>query len=386
VTEPALRRDAASADSPMPVPRLLKDMAGWAWRLLVLAVAVVVLFRLLERLYLIVLPMFAALFATALAYPLVRFLRNRGLNRSWATLITVLLAGIVLVGVSVFVVDRAVAEYPQLVTQVTNAVTRFRHFLTTDLHVKSSSTSSLSNTITDYLNKHSSSVASSAVTGITTIGEVLAASILWLFITFFLLYDGENIWKWIVRLFPANARDRAHGAGMVAWDRLAGFVRGTFIIAVIHAITAAVALTILRVPLVAPLTLIVFVGSFLPIVGSILAGTLAVAVTLVTQGTIEGAILAGVLIVDNQIEAHFLQPLLVGRYVRLHPLAVALSIAGGGIIAGLAGAVLAVPTVAVCYGVAHYLATGTDEVAVAEGDLPPDEPDDPEPAELSTAG
>jgi predicted PurR-regulated permease PerM len=369
----------------MPVPPLLKDMAGWAWRLLVLAVTVVVLFRLLEHLYLIVLPLFAALFATALAYPLVRFLRRKGLKRSVATLITVLLAGIVLVGVSVFVVDRAVTEYPQLVSQVSNAVTRFRHFLTTDLHVKSSSTSSLSNTITDYLNKHSSSVASSAVTGITTVGEVLAAGILWLFITFFLLYDGENIWNWIVRLFPVSARERAHGAGIVAWDRLAGFVRGTFIIAVIHAITAAVTLTILRVPLVAPLTLIVFVGSFLPIVGSILAGALAVAVTLVTRGTVIGAILAGVLILDNQVEAHFLQPLLVGRYVRLHPLAVALSIASGGIIAGIAGAVLAVPTVAVVYGVAHYLATGTDDPAEGDpaegdpgaGDPPPSQdPDD----------
>jgi predicted PurR-regulated permease PerM len=153
------------------------------------------------------------------------------------------------------------------------------------------------------------------------------------------------------------------GAGLQAWDRLAGFVRGTFIIAVIHAVVAAVTLSILRVPLVAPLTLLIFIGSFLPIVGSAIFGSLAVAITLVARGTVFGAILAAVLIVDNQIEAHYLQPILVGRYVRLHPLAVAVSIAAGAVLAGIAGAVIAVPFVAVVYAVLRYLAVGEDEPA-----------------------
>jgi predicted PurR-regulated permease PerM len=352
-----------ASDSPMPVPPLLRDLAGWAWRLLVLAAAAYLFVKLTDLLYLIVLPFFAALFATSLTYPLVRFLRGLGLRRSFATLITVLLAGIVLAGVSVFVVDRAVTEYPQLVTQVSAAVTNFRHFLTVDLHVKSSSTASVGNTITTYLNKHESSVAAGAVSGIATVAEVLAGGVLWLFMTFFLLYDGDHIWAWVVGLFPARARERVVGAGVVAWDRLAGFVRGTFIIALIHAVVAAVALSILRVPLVAPLTLLVFVGSFLPIVGSIIFGALAVAITFVTQGWVPGVILTGILVVDNQVEAHLLQPLLVGRYVRLHPLAVAVSIAGGGLLEGIPGAVLAVPIVAVVYAVLKFLATGNAETA-----------------------
>lgn len=358
-----------TTSSPMPVPPLLSDLAGWAWRLLVLALAAYLTVQLLDRLEFIVLPLFAALFATSLANPVVRYLRGRGLRPLAATWITVVVAGLILTGISIFVVDRAVAEYPQLVTQVSAAVTKFRDFLTNDLHVKSSSTSSIGTTITTYLDKHETSVASGALTGITTVAETFAQLVLWFFMTFFLLYDGDRIWAWIVGLFPANARDRVVGAGLQAWDRLAGFVRGTFIIAVIHAVVAAVALSIMRVPLVAPLTLLVFLGSFLPIVGSIIFGALAVAITLVTRGALLGGILAGILIADNQVEAHYLQPVLVGRYVRLHPMVVAVSIAGGGVLEGIPGAVIAVPFVAVVYAVLRYLSTGEDQTA----DAPPDQ-------------
>jgi predicted PurR-regulated permease PerM len=354
------------SESPMPVPALLRDVAGWAWRVLVVVLAAYLLLRFLNILYLIVLPFFAAMFATSLAYPAVRWLRRKGLSRLWSTWLTMLVAMIVLTGVAVFVIDRAVSEYPQLVTQFSAAVTNFRHFLTRDLHVKSSSTAGIGNTITTYLTKHQSAVASGALSGITTVAEVLAGGLLWFFMTFFLLYDGHNIWAWVVGLFPERAHDRVIGAGIQAWDRLAGFVRGTFIIAVIHAVVAAVALTSMRVPLVAPLTMLVFIGSFLPIVGSTIFGSLAVAITLVTRGTVLGAILTAILIVDNQVEAHYLQPVLVGRYVRLHPLAVAVSIAAGAVLEGIAGAVIAVPFVAVVYAVLRYLATG-------EADPPPED-------------
>jgi putative heme transporter len=357
----------------MPVPPLLSDLAGWTWRVLLLALGGYLAVRLLDRLYFVVLPFIGALFATSLAYPLLRFLRSRGIPRAGAAAITFLLAAVVFGGVSVFVVDRAVSQYPELVGQVSQAVTQFRHFLTTDLHVKSSSTASIGNTIETYLNAHSSSVASGALSGIATVGEALAAFVLFLFMTFFLIYDGDGIWGFVVGLFPSQARDRVRGAGNQAWARLAGFIRGTFIIAIIHAVVAAVALTILRVPLVAPLSLLVFIGSFLPVVGSIIFGTLAVAVTLVTRGTIPGVVLIGILGVDNQIEAHLLQPLLVGRYVRLHPLAVAIAIAGGGVLEGIFGAVLAVPFVAVAYAVLRYLVTGEDDTARAAAEHPDDD-------------
>jgi predicted PurR-regulated permease PerM len=368
--------DETSPGSPAPVPPLLRDLAGWAWRLLVLALAAYLLVRLFDILEILVLPFFAALFATSLAYPLVRFLRQHGLGRATSTWVTVLVAAILFAGVAIFVIDRAVTEYPQLVQQFSQAVTRFRHFLTVDLHVRSSSTSSISTTITKYLNAHESAVASGALSGIATVAEALGGLVLWFFMTFFLLYDGENIWQWLVGLFPARARGRVTGAGYQAWDRLAGFVRGTFIIAVIHAATAAIALSIMRVPLVAPLALMIFIGSLLPIVGSIGVGSLAVVIAFVTRGPVYGVILIAILLVDNQFEAHYLQPMLVGRYVRLHPLAVAFAIAGGGVLEGIPGAVLAVPFVAVVYAVLRYLATGEDESS-ARTPLPGEDPDAP---------
>ncbi|HWC36783.1 MAG TPA: AI-2E family transporter [Mycobacteriales bacterium] len=354
----------AGSRSPMPVPPLLRDAAGWVWRTLIVIAGVVVLIRFMDRIYFVVLPFFAALFATSLGYPIVMWFVRRGLPRALATWLTVLLAAVVFGGIAIFVVDRAVSQYPDLVSQIQAAVTKFRHFLTVDLHVKSSSTASLEKTITDYLNAHRNAVASGALSGIATVAETLAGVVLWFFMTFFMLYDGHNIWDWFAGLFPASSRHRVHDAGQQAWQRLGGFVHGTFIIAVFHGVVVAIALSAMGVPLVAPLALLVFMGSFLPIIGAFLFGGLAVAVTFVTQGWVLGVVLIGILVIDNQIEAHVFQPFLVGRYVELHPLAVAVSIAGGGVLEGIYGAVLAVPVVAVCYAVVKSLASG--------GQLPPE--------------
>jgi predicted PurR-regulated permease PerM len=348
----------------MPVPPLLKDAAGWTWRILVIVFAIVELVRFMDKLYFIVLPFFAALFATALGYPLVSWFQRKGLPRAFGTWLTVLIATVVFGGVAIFVVNRAISQYPDLVEQVQAAVTKFQHFLTNDLHIKSSSTSSIEQTITDYLEEHQSAIAEGALSGIATVAETLAGIVLWFFMTFFMLYDGHNIWNWFASLFPAGSRHRVHDAGEQAWSRLEGFVRGTFIIAVFHGIVVAITLTVMGVPLVAPLSLLVFMGSFLPIVGAFLFGGLAVAITFVTQGWVMGVVLIGILIIDNQIEAHVFQPFLVGKYVELHPLAVAVAIAGGGVLEGVYGAVLAVPVVAVVFAVAKSLAAG--------GAAPPD--------------
>jgi predicted PurR-regulated permease PerM len=367
----------------MPVPPLLRDLAGWAWRVIVLAFLLFEFFRFINHLYFVVLPFAGAVLATCLGYPMVRWLRNKGLSRPVATWITILVAVVIFGGLAIFVVNRADAEYPDFVDQLKVAVAHFRNFLINDLHVKASSTDSVNTTITDYLDAHSTSVAAGALAGIATVVEALGAFVLWFFMTFFMLYDGEAIWNWIVGLFPVGAQERVRLAGDEAWLRLAGYVRGTFIIAAVHALVVGVALWLLGVPLVAPLTVLIFFGSFLPIVGSIIFGGLAVAIALVTQGHVVGIILIVVLIADNQFDAHVLQPFVVGRYVRLHPLAVALAIASGGVLDGIAGAVLAVPLVAVIYAVLHFLATGEtgreedSEPTPPDGGVPGEDPDAP---------
>ncbi len=356
---PKNRPAGAERRSPMPVPPVLRDAAGWAWRVLVVGAVVFMLARIAARLYLVTLPLVAGVLFAALLLPLTLWMRRRRLPRGAAAAITVLIAFAVLGAIGFYVVDRAIAEYPTLVDKLGTAISRSRDFLVNGpLHLKSSQVDNWQKSAVDLLNTHRNSVAQGVLTGVRTFSEFLVGAVLAFFVTVFLLYDGDRIWDWIVRLFPPRGRVHAHEAGVRAWARLSGFVRGTFLICVFHAVVVAIALAIMGVPLVAPLALLVFLGSFIPIVGAFLFGGIAVVVTFVAAGLVPAIVLIVVLIVDNQIEAHILQPFLVGRYVRLHPLAIALAITAGGLIAGIAGAILAVPVTAAGYAVAHYFATG----------------------------
>jgi predicted PurR-regulated permease PerM len=176
-----------------------------------------------------------------------------------------------------------------------------------------------------------------------------------LFVTFFFLKDGERIWGWLISFLSPAGRQRARGAGAAAWQALTYYVRGTVAVAAIHAIVIGFALWVMGVPLLVPLIILVFLAAFVPLIGILVAGTLAVAVTLGTRGWIAALVLVAIFIIENQLEGHLLQPLVVGRMVRLHPLAVILVLAVGGVIAGIPGAVVAVPTAAALVKAAPYL-------------------------------
>jgi len=214
------------------------------------------------------------------------------------------------------------------------------------LHVNADRVNNLSNTISNEISKNSSSIASSAISTGKTVISVLAGIVLGLFVLVFLLYDGERVWRFMVHLFPAEARDRVDAAGVAVWRTLSNYIRGTLIVAVFHGVVIAIALTILGVPLVAPLALLVALGAFIPLVGSVIAGAVAVAVAGLTNGWVGAAVILIVLIVDNQVEAHLLQPFVVGRYVHIHPLVTVLALASGGLLLGVFGAIIAVPAAA----------------------------------------
>jgi len=183
--------------------------------------------------------------------------------------------------------------------------------------------------------------------------------VLVLFFLLFSLRDGAKIWTWVVGLAPRAARSRIRGAGDRAWSTLSGYVRATVLVAFVDSIGIGLGLFILQVPLALPLTAFVFLSSFIPIIGALLSGTVAVLVALVTGGFVKALIVLGVVIAVQQLESHVLQPVLMGRAVHLHPLAVALSIATGVIVAGIAGALLAVP-IAACLNVTVKYLSGKD--------------------------
>jgi predicted PurR-regulated permease PerM len=195
------------------------------------------------------------------------------------------------------------------------------------------------------------SIASGALTTAATVGEVFTGIVLALFTLFFFLKDGRSIWLWLVDLFPRDSRAYIDEAGRRSWRTLISYVRATAAVALVDAIGIGIGLAVLGVPLVIPLAALVFLGAFIPIIGSFLAGTVAVLVALVTVGPIKALIALAIVVLVMQLEGHVLQPLLLGRAVHVHPLAVVLSIAAGLLIAGIFGALIAVPTVA-CVNVA----------------------------------
>jgi len=190
-------------------------------------------------------------------------------------------------------------------------------------------------------------VAGTVLTGGKYALEFLAGTVLTLFICFFLLKDGSRIWGWLISGLRPEARRRLGRAGDAGWRALVNYVRGTTVVAAIHAIFIGLALWLLGVPLLVPFIVLIFLAAFIPLIGILLVGALAILVTLATKGWVAAVILLAVFIVENQLEDHLLQPLVVGRIIKLHPLAIILVLAVGGIIAGIPGAIIAVPTAAV---------------------------------------
>jgi predicted PurR-regulated permease PerM len=338
------------------VPGWLERTAGWAWRLLILGALIYVLFRLVSTLRLVVLPCVAALLLTALLQPLTQRLRRLGMPALGATWCTVLAALAVLAGVVTIAATRTSADYQRLVTDLGDTTKDLQRWLEgAPFHLHRAGLTQLSNRLLTFLKQHQLAVAGTVLSGGKIFVEVLAGLVLALFVTFFLLKDGERIWEWLTDFLGHGARTRARGAGAAAWLALTWYVRGTVAVAAIHAVVIGFALWVLGVPLLVPLVILVFVAAFIPLVGILVAGTLAVAVTLGTRGWAAALILVAVFIVENQLESHLLQPLVVGRMVRFHPLAIILVLAVGGVVGGIAGAVVAVPLAAALFRAIPYL-------------------------------
>jgi predicted PurR-regulated permease PerM len=330
------------------VPRLLQQTAAWSWRILLTGLLIYLAFRFAVALRLVTLPFIAALLLTALLQPTASLLRRRGFSPTLATWCLLLLALIVIAGAITLIVNQIAGQYQVLFAEVQHTISQLQHSLAgPPFHVNSARLQALGKDVLNYISQHKSVVAGTVLTGGKYLAELLAGAVLTLFIAFFLLKDGARIWAWLISAMRPEAKRRTANAGEQAWRALVYYMRGAVVVAAIHAVLLGVALWLLHVPLLVPLVVLVFLAAFVPLIGILVAGGLAVLVALVTKGWVAAVILLGVLIVENQIEDHLLQPLVVGRIIRLHPLAIILALAVGGIIAGIPGAIIAVPVAAV---------------------------------------
>jgi len=332
------------------VPRWLQATGAWAWRLIAIGVALYFGARVLSALRIVVLPCVAALLLTALLQPLAARLRQAGLPALAATWCTLLAAVAVLAGAGTLIADRVSTEYGTLVTELAHTTKKAEMWLVAGpFHVHQVTLQQLSNTILHWLNTHRSFVEGTVVTGGRIALEIAAGVALMLFVTFFLIKDGDRIWRWLTGTLSTPALARTERAGRAAWQTLVYYVRGTVLVAAIHAVVIGLALAIIGVPLIGPLVALVFVAAFLPIVGILIAGVVAILITIATKGLIAAVVLLIIFVLENQIESHLLQPVVLGRIVRLHPLAIILVLAVGEVVGGIPGAIVAVPTAAALY-------------------------------------
>lgn len=352
----ASRTAAPGGQAASQVPGWLQRAAGWSWRLLLVGLVIYLAFRVASVLRIVVLPCIAALLLTALLQPLAGRLRRAGLPGLAATWCTLLFAIAVLAGAGTLATTQTTADYPTLVNELRHSVTELQSWLSgAPFHFRQAGIQSLSNRALAFLKHHQSLVAGTVFTGGKIFLEILAGTVLMLFVTFFFLKDGDRIWAWLTGFLSPESRGRASRAGAAAWQALVYYVRGTIVVAAIHAVVIGLALWVLGVPLLVPLVILVFLAAFVPLIGILVAGALAVAVTLGTKGWIAAVVLVVIFILENQLESHLLQPLVVGRMVRLHPLAIILALAVGGVVAGIPGAVVAVPSAAALVRAVPYL-------------------------------
>ena len=327
---------------------LVRKAAAWSWRVLVILGALLALLWVVSRLELIVVPVLLATMVAAMLMPVVDGLDRRGLNRG-AAVAVVLLTGIVVVGgLLTFVVSQFIAGAPALVEQVTRSITNFRQALSSGVfaHFNNDQVRSASDAAIEALKDNQAKLTSGAFSTAGTIAEIVTGALLMFFTLVFLLHGGRNIFAFVSLIFPTTVRTRVRDAGRAGFHSLIGYVRATFLVALVDAIGIGTGLAIMSIPLALPLASLVFLGAFIPLVGAVLTGSLAVIVALIAKGWVYALITFGLIIAVQQLEAHVLQPLVMGRAVSIHPLAVVLAIATGGVLAGIVGALLAVPIVA----------------------------------------
>jgi putative heme transporter len=360
--EPSAISAGPSNFSRAQVPWGLDLAAAWAWRFLIIVLAGYVIARVIGFFAVVTIPIVVALLVAALVIPVVDGLHRLGLPRGLAAILVVV-SGLAFVAALLTVAGNQVANGANdLADQTVKGLDEIKVWLQDGpLHASDSQINRYIDRTQEALTPEADggSILSRVTEVGAALGHVVAGFFIVLFSTYFFLADGGRIWAWAVRLAPRAAREHVDSSGRVAWVSLTQFVRATVIVALTDAIGIMIVAAILGVPFVLAIGVLVFLGAFVPMVGATVAGTVAVLVALVDQGPITALLMLGGVILIQQIEGHILQPFLMGRWVSVHPLGVIVAIGCGVLVAGIAGALVAVPLAAAVNAVVQHLANFT---------------------------
>jgi predicted PurR-regulated permease PerM len=364
---------------------LVRATAAWSWRLLVIGAAAYVVLQILQTLGVVVVAIAIALILTALLLPAVDFLDRYGAVRGGAVAFVMVLGLAVLTGVMSFVVNQFVDGAPQLVDEVTRSIEGARDWLINGpADLSRDQINQAGDTVIDSLRDHQAQLTTGALSTAGTIAEILTGALLCLFTVIFFLLGGRSIWEFVTRVIPRAQRSRVREAGAAGFHSLAGYARATSLVALVDAVAIGSGLAIMGIPLALPLASLIFLGAFVPVVGALVTGFLAVIVALLAKGIVYALITLALIVAVMQLEAHVLQPLVMGRAVSLHPLAVVIGITAGGVLAGVIGALLVVPAIAFFNSFVRVLTardpdSEADSLDVEDGPLVDADVDDPGP-------
>ncbi|HYH77755.1 MAG TPA: AI-2E family transporter [Arthrobacter sp.] len=344
------------------IPYGVRIAASWAWRLGLILLVGGALIWLLSRISFLIIPVMVAALLAGLLSPIVRWLRNRRLPNGAAVAITIL-GFLGLIGGSLALVGRQlVAGFSELWSEALAGIQQIQRWLADGpLHLSAAQIDQYLQEATAALQNNSSSILSGALSFGSTAGHFAAGLILALFVLIFFLLEGDRIWAFLVRLLPLKARAATFGAGRKGWASMVSYARIQMFVAFVDAVGIGVGAAIIGVPLALPLGVLVFMGSFIPIVGALVTGAVAVLLALVANGWVNALIMLGIVLLVQQLESHILQPLVMGKAVALHPVAVILAVAAGSYLAGIPGALFSVPILAVANSAIRYIAGRTWE-------------------------
>ncbi len=341
------------------MPTGMRIASEWSWRFVVVAAAAGVLIFLIIQLRLLVIPLLVGVLLAALLVPFSSWLTRRlRFPRALAIATAMLTLLATVSGLIWVVVSQVRAGYSSLEERSLARYDEFLQWLAVTFELSAAELTVIVDDTIEQVDLGNDWLVSGALSVGSTLTEVLAGTVIALFAVLFFLIDGPRIWRFVVGLFPQRARVPVNGAGTAGWLTLTNFVKAQIFVAFVDAVGIGLGAIILQLPLALPIAVAVFLGAFVPFIGAVVTGALAVFIALVYYDIVVALIMLGIVLLVQQIEGNVLQPLVMGTVVKIHPLAVVLAVAAGGFLAGVPGALFAVPFVAVLNVVVRYLSRG----------------------------
>lgn len=347
-----------------PVPPSVRAIADWSWRLLIIVAAIAVAIVVLIQLKTVVVPIMVAVLVASLLMPGVVWMQGKlRFPRALAVVATLIVALAAVGGLLTLAGTSIASGISDLGARAFVGLEEGLGWLSTGpLGLSPVTIDQWVGQIREQLQANADRILTGALSVTTSVGHIVAGALIALFCLFFFLKDGRVIWSWVVGLFPKSAREKIDGAGLRGWMSLGTYARTQIMVAFIDGVGIGLGAWLLGVPLALPLGVLVFIGSFIPIIGAITTGSIAIAVALVDQGVLRAGLMLLVVLAVQQIESNLLQPILMSKALSLHPVAVLLAVAAGTIVGGIVGALFAVPLIAVSNTVLLYL-NGRDSVS-----------------------